>query len=68
MRAQSLAGCPDRIRSLCAGVDTKELREKRKSSIKPPESIAAGANHWEQPVSGQRKAWQLRLDQVDFLM
>lgn len=49
-------------------MNTAELREKRKISIKPPDSIATGANHWEQSVSGQRKAWQTTMEQVDFLM
>ena len=51
-----------------AGVNTAELREKRQSSIKPPDSIAAGANHWENAVGGARKAWQTTMEQVDFLV
>ncbi|KAK9832660.1 hypothetical protein WJX81_008441 [Elliptochloris bilobata] len=47
------------------GVNTAELREKRKSTIKPTDNIAAGANHWEQLVGGKRKAWQTKMEQVD---
>jgi hypothetical protein len=55
-------------RARAAGVNTAELKETRQKALKPAASVAAGANHWEQELGGQRKAWQTRMEQVDFLM
>ena len=49
-------------RSRC-GKSTAELKEYRDGKVTPPESIAAGANHWE--TSGG-KAVQLELKEVPF--
>ena len=45
------------------GKNTEQLREYRDGKVTPPETIAAGANHWE--ASGA-KAMQLELKEVPF--
>ena len=49
-------------RSRC-GKNTAELKEYRDGKVTPPETIAAGANHWEK--SGG-KAMQLELNETPF--
>jgi len=45
------------------GKDTAELKKYRDGKVTPPESIAAGANHWE--TSGG-KAMQVELKEAPF--
>lgn len=45
------------------GKDTAELKKYRDGKVTPPESIAAGANHWE--TSGG-KAMQVELKEASF--
>ena len=40
-----------------------ELKEYRNSKITPPETVAAGANHWEK---SEGKAMQLELREAPF--
>ena len=45
------------------GKNTEQLRKNRASKVTPPETIAAGANHWE---ASRGKAMQLELKEVPF--
>lgn len=45
------------------GKDTAELKKYRDGKVTPPDSIAAGANHWE---TGGGKAMQVELKEAPF--
>lgn len=46
------------------GKNSAELREIRQKKVTPPESVAEGANHWQQTALGQ--AWQTTMDLLKF--
>ncbi len=46
------------------GKNSAELREIRQKSVTPPESVAEGANHWQQTALGQ--AWQTSMELLKF--
>lgn len=46
------------------GKNSAELREIRQKKVTPPESVAEGANHWQQTALGQ--AWQTTMELLKF--
>ncbi|CAL8472325.1 g11868 [Coccomyxa elongata] len=46
------------------GKNSAELREIRQKKVMPPESVAEGANHWQQTALGQ--AWQTTMELLKF--